>query len=50
MTIFGHFGVYFDCCHGNGHESIKNDGTNGKPMAGNIGLDTLNSFTIIEET
>ncbi len=44
MTIFGHFVVYFGRCHGNGHEYIKNDGTNGKPMADNIGLDTLNSF------
>ena len=44
MTIFGHFVVYFGHCHGNGHEYMKNDGTNGKPMEDTIGLDTLGSF------
>ena len=44
MTIFGHFGVHFGRYHGNSYEYIKIDGTNGKPMANNIGLDTFNNF------
>ncbi len=41
MPNFGYFEVNSDLSHGNTHEYMKNNGNNGKPMADNIGLDTL---------
>ena len=46
MTILVHSGVSFGGCDGNSHEYMTNNGTIGKPMPENIGLDTLMSFLV----